>query len=136
MRFLDVGVVLCVALKQPENYFEGSVALLNRLKGPEPEEVVATTVLTPSVFYFTLDNREKVSRDKLTAAIKALSSLNIKYLPIKALYIEEAAVLAERYGIDFDDVINAVVMREEGIKEIYALDRDYEKIDWVIRVEP
>ncbi len=136
MRFLDVGVILCVALKQPENYFKGSVALLNRLKGPEPEEVVATTVLTPSVLYFILDSREKVSRDKLTAAIKALNSLNIKYLPIKALYIEEAAVLAERYGIDFDDVINAVVMREEGIKEIYALDRDYEKIDWVIRVEP
>ncbi|GBE54381.1 hypothetical protein BMS3Bbin15_00534 [archaeon BMS3Bbin15] len=39
MRFLDVGVILCVALKQPENYFEGSVALLNRPKGSEPEDI-------------------------------------------------------------------------------------------------
>ncbi|GBE54382.1 hypothetical protein BMS3Bbin15_00535 [archaeon BMS3Bbin15] len=56
--------------------------------------------------------------------IYGITEINIKYLSIKALYIEEAAVLAERYDIDFDDVINAVVMHEEGIKEIYALDRD------------
>ncbi|GCC11528.1 PIN domain protein [archaeon] len=136
MRFLDVGVILCVALKQPEEYFKRCVALLNRLKGPEPEEVMVTTFLTPSVLYFILDNREKVSRDKLTVAIKALNSLNIKYLSLKDSYIEEAAVLAERYDIDFDDAVNVVVMREEGIREIYALDNDYEKIEWVTRVDP
>ena len=86
--------------------------------------------------YFILDNREKVSRDKLTVAIKALNSLNIKYLSLKDSYIEEAAVLAERYDIDFDDAVNVVVMREEGIREIYALDNDYEKIEWVTRVDP
>ncbi|WP_457555021.1 type II toxin-antitoxin system VapC family toxin, partial [Candidatus Pyrohabitans sp.] len=58
-------------------------------------------------------------------------------LPLKdGALVEEAARIAEKYDVDFDDAVNAVVMREAGIKEIYALDRDYDKLKWVKRVVP
>jgi predicted nucleic acid-binding protein len=140
MRFLDVGVLLCVALKQPQEHFKGCRALLERLKiTPEvkAKETVATTFLTPAVLYFLLENRENLPRERITKAIKAIRSLNIRVLPIKnGDLMEEAAVIAEKYDIDFDDAVNAVVMRENGIKEIYALDRDYDKLEWMHRITP
>jgi predicted nucleic acid-binding protein len=137
MRFLDVGVLLCVALRKPEKHFEGCRALLERLKKPRAKEVVVTTFLTPAVLYFILENRENLPREKITQAMKAIRHMNIRVLPLKNGHLmEEAAVIAEKYNVDFDDAVNAVVMRENGVKEIYALDRDYDKLDWVKRIMP
>ncbi len=140
MRFMDVGILLCVALKQPKEHFEGCKAMLERLKTTKEQknkETVATTFLTPAVFYFLMENRENLPKEKITAVIKAIRKLNIKMLPLKdGRLMEEAAVIAEKYEIDFDDAVNAIVMRENGIKEIYALDKDYDKIDWIKRVLP
>ncbi len=140
MRFMDVGILLCVALKQPEEHFKGCKALLERLKighGGRSGETVATTFLTPAVFYFLMENREHLPRKRITTVMKAMQNLSIKMLPLhNGRLVEEAAVLAEKYDIDFDDAVNAIVMRENGIDEIYALDRDYDKLDWVKRVLP
>jgi len=139
MRFLDVGVLLCVALKEPEEHFEGCRALLERLKGGDgrPRETVATTALTPAVFNLILEGRETPSRGKVTLAMKALRSLNIKFFPLKdGALMEEAAVVAERYGVGFDVALNALVMRDNGIKEIYALDKGYDWLEWVKRIVP
>lgn len=63
--------------------------------------------------------------------------MNIKILPLKdGDLLEEAARIAEKYNVDFDDAVNAVVMREMGIEEIYALDRDYDELSWVKRIVP
>lgn len=140
MRFLDVSVLLCVALKQPEEHFAGCKALLERLKttsSAKPKETVVTTFLTPAVFYFLLENRENLPRERITLAMKALKDLNIKIMTIKnGDLMEEAAIMAEKYGIDFDDAVNVIVMRESGVREIYALDSDYDKLDWIRRVVP
>ena len=140
MRFLDVGVLLCVALKEPKIHVKGCTALLERLT-VEPsgrsKETVATTFLTHAVFYFLLENREGLPRQRITDAMKALGRLGIKVLPLgNGGLVEEGAILAERLGIDFDDAVNAIVMRENEIHEIYALDKDYDKIGWVERVMP
>jgi hypothetical protein len=58
MRFLDVRIPLCVSLKQPKEYYIGCKNLLLRLSPENRSEVVATTLLTPLVFYFILENRE------------------------------------------------------------------------------
>jgi predicted nucleic acid-binding protein len=140
MRFLDVGILLCVALKQPKEHFDGCKALLERLKttaDTRAEEMVATTFLTPAVFYFLLDNRERRSKKRITAAMKGLRSLNMKILTLKnGNLMEEAAVVAEKYDVDFDDAVNALVMRGAGIKEIYALDKDYDRLEWLERIVP
>ncbi len=140
MRFLDVGVLLCVALKQPTAHYRGCRRLLERLKisqDSKPKEAVATTFLTPAVFYFILENREGIPKGRITAAMKALSNLNIKILPLRdGELLDRASALAEEYDLDFDDAVNTVTMQENGIKEIYAIDRDYDKLEWVKRIVP
>lgn len=140
MRFLDVGILICVALKQPREHYSKCKGLLERLKispGGTPKEAVVTTFLTPAIFYFILENREGLPKDKMTLAMKAIRSLNIKILPLQdGDLLDRASALAEKYNLDFDDAVNALVMQDQGIKEIYALDRDYDKIGWVERVLP
>ncbi len=139
MKFIDVGVFLCVALKQPRERYQGCKALLERLEFREGKarEKVATTILTPTVFYFILENREKISKAQLTKAILSMRALNIAFVPLTdGKLIERAARLAEQKGTDFDDALNALTMEKRGIKEIYALDAHYDRFEWVRRVVP
>lgn len=140
MRFLDVGVLLCVALRQPKEHYKGCKQLLERLRiSPDSEsrESVATTFLTPAVFYFILENREGIQKSRVTTAMKALRNLNMKILPLQnGELLYASSELAEKYDLDFDDAVNAITMKENRIKEIYALDRDYDKLDWVKRIVP
>ena len=139
MRFVDVGVFLCVALKHPQERYEGCKRLLERLDIREgrAREKVYTTLLTPAVFYFILENREGLSKDRLTKAILGMCALNVTFLPLaNGRILEEAARLAEHKGADFDDAINALVMKKKGISEIYALDPHYDRFGWIKRVVP
>ena len=135
MRFIDVGIFLCVAVKEPKEYYEECKKLLKRLK--EGKEKVATSILTPLIFYFILENRENLPKAKLTKAMKALNMLNIEILPLKnENMLEEASIIAERYNIDFNDAFNILLMEKYEIKEIYALDKDYDKIKGIRRLIP
>lgn len=139
MKFIDVGVFLCVALKQPRDRYQGCKALLERLEFREGKarEKVVTTILTPIVFYFILENREKISKAQLTKAILSMRALNITFVPLTdGKMIEQAARLAEQKDTDFDDALNALTMEKRGIKEIYALDAHYDRFEWVRRIAP
>lgn len=139
MRFIDVGILLCVALKQPRVYYPGCRALLERLefRNGKAMEKAITTVLTPTVFYFILENREDLSKAQLTRAILSMRAMNITHLPLAdGKLIEAAARLAEEKGTDFDDAINALTMERRQIKEIYALDAHYDRFEWVERIVP
>ena len=134
-----MGIFLCAALEYPKEYFEGCKSLLERLeiKEGKAKEKVYTTLVTPAVFYFILENREGLSKEKLTKAILSMRALNITFLPLgDGAIMEEAARLAEKKGVDFDDALNALVMREKGIREIYALDQHYDRFEWVKRIVP
>lgn len=139
MRFVDVGVFLCVATKQPREHYDGCKALLERLRirGGRTKEKVHTTLLTPAVFYFILENREGLPKSALTKAMLSMSALNITFVPLTdGRLLEEAAKLAEKKDTDFDDAINALVMRKKGAREIYALDPHYDRFEWVKRIIP
>lgn len=139
MRFVDVGIFLCAALEEPKEYFEGCKSLLERLeiKAGKAKEKVCTTLLTPAVFYFILENREGLSKDKLTKAILSMRALNITFVPLSdGNLVEQAARVAEQKGTDFDDALNALTMEKRGIKEIYALDAHYDRFEWIKRIIP
>lgn len=139
MRFVDVGVFLCAALEQPKQHFDGCKSLIERLEVKEgkAKEKVYTTLLTPVVFYFILENREGLPKNVLTKAILSMRALNITFLPLSdGKLIEQAAGLAEQKGTDFDDALNALTMEKRGIKEIYALDTHYDRFEWVKRIIP
>ncbi|MCS4542473.1 MAG: PIN domain-containing protein [Euryarchaeota archaeon] len=130
---------LCVALKSPQEYYEGCKALLERLefRAGKVKEKAATTALTPTVFYFILENREDLTKSKITQAILSMKALNISFLPLTdGDLVEEAARLAEEKETDFDDAVNALIMKRSKIKEIYALDMHYDRFEWIKRVVP
>lgn len=66
-----------------------------------------------------------------------MKALNISFLPLTdGDLVEEAARLAEEKETDFDDAVNALIMKRSKIKEIYALDMHYDRFEWIKRVVP
>lgn len=48
----------------------------------------------------------------------------------------EALLIAQENNIELDDAFNAIFAREEGIKEVYSYDKDFDRIPWLTRKEP
>ena len=43
----------------------------------------------------------------------------------------EAIPYLKKYGLDFVDSLTLRVMKRNGVKEIYANDRDFDRVEWI-----
>jgi len=45
-------------------------------------------------------------------------------------------MLYSEKNIDYIDAYNALILKENGIEELYSYDKHYDRIDWLTRLEP
>jgi len=55
--------------------------------------------------------------------------------PQKDLILNALTLYGDK-NIDYVDAYNALLLKEQGIKEVYSYERHFDKIDWVSRIEP
>ena len=65
---------------------------------------------------------------------KILNTPNL-ICPHKDLILIALTLYSEK-NIDYIDAYNALILKEKGIEELYSYDKDYDRIDWLIRLEP
>ena len=64
------------------------------------------------------------------------SSRNIRKLEITESLFIDAITIAEEYSIKINDALLASAMRSIGSEEIYSHDSDFDKVDFIRRVDP
>ncbi|MBW2067010.1 MAG: PIN domain-containing protein [Deltaproteobacteria bacterium] len=79
--------------------------------------------------YYELPNEEV--RDKVE---KILNTPNL-FCPQKDLMLAALSLYVDK-DIDFIEAYNALVLKHEGIREVYSYDAHYDRIDWLERIEP
>ena len=65
---------------------------------------------------------------------KILNTPNL-VCPNKDLILRALALYREK-NIDYIDAYNALILKEKGVDELYSYDKDYDRIDWLTRLEP
>ena len=137
MKFLDASVFLHAYLR-PTKKLPEDVEVLKRkartiVKRIEDGEAAITSLIHVSEITNILEAR--ASLETTCDIISGLLDLpNFKVIePSKKLY-ESAVEESRSYSIGINDALAWILMKSEGISEIYSFDGDYDKIEDLKRV--
>lgn len=131
--FVDTNILLRYLTRDDEHKAQRALNLL--IKVEQGEEKVATSSLVIFETIFTLQNSYKVSRQQIRELILPIIALRGLHLPGKNTYYQAFDFYITK-NISFADAYNAAYMLSEGISNIYSWDKDFDRIEGVMRLEP
>jgi len=79
--------------------------------------------------YFELPKKE------VREMVEKIMITPILLCPQKDLILNALTLYGDK-NIDYVDAYNALLLKEQGIKEVYSYERHFDKIEWVSRLEP
>lgn len=128
MRFVDSSIFLCSMLKKPAQHYQACRELLRQIR--DGEVVVETSIMSFAEIIWVLESREGFTRNVVLEKVTAISSFKgLKAIPIGDSDLPlEAMSMSARFDVDFVDAVSVLIMRREGIREIYSLDRHYDNL--------
>ncbi len=68
--------------------------------------------------------------------INAISSLIAEVQSIDIADVQESIALFNESGISLYDCVHAAVMKRLGISKIFSADTEFEKLQWIKRMDP
>ena len=131
--FMDTNILLRYFTRDDEEKAQRVLQLLLRVERGEEKAITSSLVIFETVF--TLQKFYKVSRMHIKDLILPLIALKGLQLPDKHIY-QRAFDLYISKNISFADAYNAAYMIAKGVPHVYSWDRDFDKIDGIIRQEP
>ena len=137
MRFVDASVFLHAYLRpvkklppEIETMKAKARSIVTRISHGER---VATSLVHVSEIGNMLE-----ARANLQTSLEILSGLlslpNLIVLEPSVDSYQSALLESERYSVGVNDALVCVLMRAEGISEIYSFDRDYDRLKGITRV--
>jgi predicted nucleic acid-binding protein len=73
---------------------------------------------------------------EVTAEVRAIFSLGMEVFHLDATDVREAAEIFAEANIGPYDCAHAAIMRRNGVKEIISADKEFDKINWLKRLDP
>jgi predicted nucleic-acid-binding protein len=132
-KFLDTNILIRYFTKDDEKKAYDVLELLKRIE--KNEEKVITTPLVIFEVIFTLQSYYKLPREEIKELLLPILNLRGLRLTFKPIF-EKALEMYPQVNISFADIFNYCFMLEEGIKEIYSYDKDFDNLAGVKRVLP
>ena len=134
MRFLDTNILVRYLTGDDPQKAQASFELLVRVE--RGEEPVVTTDLVIAETVFVLQSKSySLSRDRIRELVEPVIEMRGLRLPQKSLYYRVFDLYCQK-RISFTDAYNAAYMASQGLTEIYSYDKDFDRIESVVRVEP
>lgn len=137
MRFVDASVFVHAFLKPKRKLKPNEVKIKETAKAivrriNEGEEVGLTVVQLAEIAnilekYMPLEKAQQVERFLLYAP-------NVEVYGVEENICLKALDVAEEKEIGLSDAIAYVVMLQHNVREIYSFDRDFDKLEGIVRV--
>ena len=130
MRFVDANVFIYQIMQSPQEDYEISERILQRIESGE-EAATSSSVIQEVIKWLEYNHRKKEIGNFLIA-INSYISIN-KVSVAWENFLPSLEVMNKKQ-ISFVDSLTLQVMREYKINEIYSSDKDFDRIDWVKRI--
>ena len=137
MRFVDANVFIHAFLDPKRSLQsheleikESAKRIVLRLEGGEP---MATTVIHLSEVANIFESRMP-PRDALEVLSSLMSMSNLKVIDVSCEVYRSALRAAQVLGLGVNDGLAYIVMRDNGIGELYSFDKDFDILSDVSRV--
>jgi uncharacterized protein len=132
-EFVDTNVFLRYLTRDDHSKYEDCKTLFK--KAIEGKITLATSGLVVAELIWTLLSYYKIPKAEVVEKISIIVGTDKLYIPEKEM-IADALVLYARKNIDYIDAFNAVLMRYNGLNEIYSYNQDFDTIEGIKRKEP
>ena len=131
--FIDTNILLRYLTRDDEQKAQRTLNLLMKVERGEEKVITSSLVIFETIF--TLQRFYKVPRPRIKELILPIISLRGLQLPGKNVYYQAFDLYITK-NISFADAYNAAYMISEEIFNIYSWDRDFDKIEGIVRLEP
>jgi predicted nucleic acid-binding protein len=132
-RFVDTNVFLRYLTKDDPSKYERCRELFKRVL--EGEIAISTSGMVIAELIWTLLSYYKVPKAEVIEKVSVILGTENLFVPDKDV-LADALVLYARKNVDFVDAYNAVLMKYQGLREIYSYDEDFETIEDIERKKP
>jgi len=131
--FLDTNILLRFFTRDDERKAQCALNLLMKVERGEEKVITSSLVIFETVY--TLQSFYKVPRQRIKDQVLSIISMRSLSLPDKSLYYQAFDLYVTK-NISFADAFNAAYMLAEKVPNIYSWDRDFDKIEGIVRLEP
>lgn len=134
MQFLDTSIPLTVMLKEENEFTSNCYEIMEAIENGKENAI--TTIFTVAELFHIMVNREKISCKKANEYLNAfLSCKGLKLIKIDEMSASSIVSTACKYNLDFVDSINFLAMKKNNVNEIFSIDKDYDKIKEITRLD-
>jgi len=132
IAFIDTNLILRFVLGDHPTLSPKAKDIISQIESKKikaylPEVVVAEVVYVLTKFY-------KYSRDDASAKILPILSIDNLKLDYKEIYPQAFKLFVSK-NISFVDSYSLALMGFKGVRHIYSFDKDFDRFNWVKRLE-
>ena len=133
MRFLDTNIFIRFLTDDVPEKVDACEEIFK--KAVEKQETLFTTDLVIAEIVWVLESFYELPKNEVQDKVEKILNTPNLICPHKDLILS-ALVLYSEKNIDYIDAYNALILKENGIEELYSYDKHYDRIDWLTRLEP
>jgi predicted nucleic-acid-binding protein len=133
MKFIDTNIFIRFLVNDIpqkadvcEKIFKNAVA---------KKETLFTTEMVIAEIIWVLESYYELPHQEVQEKVEKILNTPNLICPNKDLILNALTIYGEK-NIDYIDAYNALILKNKGIKELYSYDKHYDRMDWLIRLEP
>ena len=131
--FMDTNILLRYLTRDDEQKAQRALSLLTRVERSEEKVITSSLVIFETIF--TLQSFYKVPQPRIKELVLPIIALRGLQLPGKNIYYHAFDLYVTK-NISFADAYNAAYALSEKISNVYSWDKDFDKIEGIVRLEP
>jgi predicted nucleic-acid-binding protein len=133
MRFIDTNIFIRFLTDDIPQKADACEKIFK--KAVAKKEALYTTDLVIAEIVWVLESIYELQKEEVQDKVEKILNTPNLICPHRNLILSALTLYSEK-NIDYIDAYNALVLKDESIKELYSYDKDYDRIDWLIRLEP
>lgn len=133
MKFVDTNIFI----RYLTNDFPDKADKCERIfkKAVKREEDLYTTDMVIAEIVWVLESYYELPKMEVQEKVEKILNTPNLTCPNKDLILTALALYTEK-NVDFIDAYNALILRNEGIRDVYSYDKHYGRISWLTRIAP
>ena len=133
MRFIDTNIFIRFLTNDIPQKADACEKIFK--KAVAKKETLFTTDLVIAEIVWVLESIYELQKEEVQDKVEKILNTPNLICPHRNLILSALTLYSEK-NIDYIDAYNALVLKDEGIVELYSYDKDYDRIDWLTRLEP
>lgn len=133
MRFVDTNVFIRFLTNDIPQKADACERIFK--KAVEKKEIIFTTDMVIAEIVWVLESFYELEKEEIQPKVEKILNTPNLVCPNKDLILRALALYREK-NIDYIDAYNALILKEKGVDELYSYDKDYDRIDWLTKLEP